>query len=63
MTASAFLKITHTINDAEVQPGMLDIVLVPGPDPSLVFDEETLSFIRKHVNWEEKGKRVDVLSV
>lgn len=64
LTASAFLRVTKTTEDKDVQPGMLDILLVPGPDPRLVFDEGSLSFLRNHGEWEgTNGKRTDILSV
>jgi transcriptional regulator GlxA family with amidase domain len=64
LTASAFLRVSKTTEDKEVQPGMLDILLIPGPDPSEIFDEEVLNFVRGHVAWKgEGGKKTDVLSV
>jgi putative intracellular protease/amidase len=67
LTASAVLKISKIITDPEVQPGMLDVLLVPGPDPASVFGEEVLDFVRGHVEWkgkgEEDGNKTDVLSV
>ena len=43
---------------------MLDILLIPGPDPSAVFGEEVQSFIRGHAGWKgKKGEATDVLSV
>jgi putative intracellular protease/amidase len=64
LTASASLRVTKTINDIEVQPGKLNIILVPGPDPAAVFEEPTLRFLREHAS--SKGpdeKKVDILSV
>lgn len=64
MTASAILKISKTIDDKEVQPGMLDILLIPGPDPSAIFDSKVLDFVRGHVGWRgSNGGTTDVLSV
>lgn len=63
-TAKASIHITKTTQDPEVQPGMLDIILVPGPDPSEVFEEEVLSFLRAHNEWKgPEGQRTDILSV
>jgi putative intracellular protease/amidase len=44
-TAKASIRITKTTQDPEVQPGTLHIILVPGPDPSEVFDEEVLNIL------------------
>jgi len=64
LTAKAVLRVSKTIKDPEVQPGMLDIMLVPGPNPSAIFGEEALSFVRNHSSWQGKGgERVDLLSV
>ncbi|KAL2064997.1 hypothetical protein VTL71DRAFT_4137 [Oculimacula yallundae] len=64
LTASAFLKVTKTTKDIEVQPGQLDIILVPGADPSTVFGEEALEFLRAHATWRsEDGEGIDILSV
>jgi hypothetical protein len=50
LTANAFLRASKTIKDPDVQPGMLDIVLIPGPDPSKIFEEEVLQFVRAHAS-------------
>jgi transcriptional regulator GlxA family with amidase domain len=64
LTASAFIRVSKTTKDPEVQPGMLDILLVPGPDPSLIFGEDVLDFLRGHVEWKGiDGKQTDILSV
>ena len=43
---------------------MLDILLVPGPDPSAVLNEEVLAFVRAHAGWRgENGEVTDMLSV
>lgn len=64
LTASAFLRVSKTITDKEVQPGMLDIMMVPGPDPRIVSDEDTRAFLRSHANWRgENGEKTDILSV
>ncbi|KAL2155135.1 hypothetical protein VTH82DRAFT_3811 [Thermothelomyces myriococcoides] len=41
MTSSARLVCTHHISDPAVQPGRLDIVVVPGPDPKTDFSKRT----------------------
>lgn len=64
LTANAFLKVTKTINDTEVQPGKLDILLIPGPEPTAVFEEPTLKFLRGHSSSKgPNGKRVDILCI
>ena len=64
LTASAVLRISKTTDDVEVQPGKLDIILVPGPDPSTNFEEEPLAFLRAHAEWKgENGERTDILCV
>jgi transcriptional regulator GlxA family with amidase domain len=59
LTASLTMKTPKTIKDQDVQPGMLDILLVPGPQPDAVFEEEALRFVRGHAGNEG----CDVLSV
>lgn len=59
LTASAFLLLTNTIADKEVQPGQLDVLLIPGPEPSSTFASEALEFIRGHAGKEG----TDVLSI
>jgi transcriptional regulator GlxA family with amidase domain len=64
LTASAFIRVSKTTEDPEVQPGMLDILLIPGPDPSVVFEEEVLGFLRRHAEWKgEGGRMTDILGV
>ena len=39
-------------------------MLVPGPDPAMVFSEETLRFLRQHYEWKgNDGRKTDILSV
>lgn len=59
MTAGFNVQATHDLSHPDVQPGKLDVLLVPGPDPSATWDEETLRFLRDHA----KVERTDVLSV
>ena len=47
-TSSASLPVTDGLKSPAVQPGKLDALLIPGPDPNLVPDEDVLSFIRAH---------------
>lgn len=64
LTAKFVLKVSRTIEDPDVQPGTLDIVLVPGPDPNMVFEARVLDFLRGHADWKgENGQTTDILSV
>jgi transcriptional regulator GlxA family with amidase domain len=64
LTAGATLQVSKTIQDPEVQAGKLDILLVPGPDPSAVFEEEVLEFVSKHAGWRGKnGETTVILSI
>ena len=64
LTANAVLRTSKTIDDPDVQPGSLHIILVPGPDPAEVFGEKVLAFLKGHANWKgEDGKTTDILSV
>ncbi|TGJ85978.1 hypothetical protein E0Z10_g2775 [Xylaria hypoxylon] len=59
LTANLNIYATHDITDAEVQPGKLDIVLVPGPEPGTSWEKPILDFLRAHSECET----TDVLSV
>lgn len=59
LTSGATLKATHTYLDGDVAPGKLDIIVVPGPDPSSEYAEDGLEWLRKHS--ETPG--VDILSI
>ncbi|KAI1366596.1 ThiJ/PfpI family protein [Xylaria arbuscula] len=60
ISAKLNIRATHDITDAEVQPGKLDIVLVPGPDPSASWEAPVLDFLRAHAGAKDT---TDVLSV
>lgn len=47
------------MSSPEVQPGKLDIVLIPGPDPSLPVDEESKRWLAAHA----AVPTTDILSV
>jgi transcriptional regulator GlxA family with amidase domain len=59
MTAGARLLATHHLSDAEVAPGKLDIVLVPGPDPFVEVGDDVKEWLRGQAACES----TDVLSV
>lgn len=59
MTAGFNVQATHDLSHPDVQPGKLDVLLVPGPDPSATWDKKTLEFLSEHAQVET----TDVLSV
>lgn len=59
LTSDLNIRATHDIGDAEVQPGTLDIVLVPGPDPGATWEKPVLDFLAAHARHET----TDVLSI
>ncbi len=59
MTASASLPVTDSLDSPAVQPGQLDALLIPGPDPSLIPDEDVLTFLRAH----KKAEQTDLLVI
>jgi transcriptional regulator GlxA family with amidase domain len=59
LTADAHLVSTSGLSSPQVQPGMLDVLLIPGPDPSLIPSDAEKQFIRAHY---ETGT-TDILSV
>ncbi|KIW30748.1 uncharacterized protein PV07_02452 [Cladophialophora immunda] len=48
MTSSATLPVTDSLSSPAVQPGHLDALLIPGPDPNLIPEEDVLAFLRAH---------------
>ncbi|TGJ85076.1 hypothetical protein E0Z10_g3689 [Xylaria hypoxylon] len=59
MTSNQAVVATNHYSDPEVAPGKLDIVYVPGPDPSSNFPEGALEWLSKQGATEG----VDILSV
>ncbi|OAP64075.1 hypothetical protein AYL99_00047 [Fonsecaea erecta] len=53
MTSSATLPVTDSLSSPAVQPGQLDALLIPGPDPNLIPEDDILAFLRAH---KEAGK-------
>jgi hypothetical protein len=49
-TSHAGLRLTSTIHSAVVALGKLDLILIPGSDPTLEAPEEMGEFIRNHVD-------------
>ncbi|KAI9927944.1 hypothetical protein ASPWEDRAFT_69899 [Aspergillus wentii DTO 134E9] len=47
-TAQMSLSLTACVSDEFVAPGKLDVLLIPGPDPSVVPPETMLEFVRGH---------------
>ncbi|KAH7047311.1 class I glutamine amidotransferase-like protein [Macrophomina phaseolina] len=58
-TSSAKLLCSHHVSDPAVRPGTLDVVFVPGVDPTASFSSETTDWLAAHGAHE----RTDVLSV
>lgn len=59
MTANHKVIATNHYSDDEIAPGKLDIVIVPGPDPSSQFEEESLEWLRR----QGANPGTDILSV
>lgn len=59
LTADAKIAIDFGLEEAEVQPGQLSVLIVPGPDPETVPSAAYTSFIKAHAN---SGK-TDIISV
>ncbi len=61
LTSSAKLICTHHLSDPAVQPGQLDVVLVPGQDPAINWDDkkEATDWLAAHAATPE----TDILSV
>ncbi|KAL2198961.1 class I glutamine amidotransferase-like protein [Corynascus similis CBS 632.67] len=61
LTSSAHIACTHHLSDPTVQPGGLDVVLVPGPDPATDFGKmpEATDWLAAHAARPE----TDILSV
>jgi putative intracellular protease/amidase len=47
-TATVRVQTMYTIEDADVAPGNLDILMIPGPDPRNEPPEEVREFVRQH---------------
>ncbi|SPO07737.1 uncharacterized protein DNG_10432 [Cephalotrichum gorgonifer] len=52
LTAEMNILATHDLSHPDVQPGLLDVLLVPGPEPGSLWDEATLEFLRRHARVE-----------
>jgi len=48
--ASASIQVTSSLDEETVQPGKLDVLLTPGPDPNLVPSEKVKAFVRSHAD-------------
>jgi len=59
LTANLTIQTTHSLHDADVQPGTLSILLIPGPDPTQPTPDPYRTFIRAHA---EKGQ-TDIITV
>ncbi|KAK0618446.1 class I glutamine amidotransferase-like protein [Bombardia bombarda] len=59
LTGSMKVACTHHLSDPEVQPGQLDIVLIPGPDPRTAWEAAVTDWVAGHAATEG----TDILSV
>jgi transcriptional regulator GlxA family with amidase domain len=59
LTAGVRIQCTHHFSDPEVQPGKLDIVLVPGPDPTSTYEKPVTDWLAA----QAASKDTDILSV
>jgi putative intracellular protease/amidase len=59
LTSCQQIIATNHYSDPEVEPGNLDAVLVPGPDPSTTFESGPLEWLRKQADTQG----TDILSV
>ncbi len=48
LTAQAYIKAEYSVTSPSVQPGQLDIVMIPGPPPGQQQSKQTLDFVRRH---------------
>lgn len=59
LTSNQGLVATNHYSDAEVAPGKLDIVVIPGPDPFKEFEKGSLEWLKK----QSEVPGVDILSI
>ncbi|ROT40087.1 hypothetical protein SODALDRAFT_377965 [Sodiomyces alkalinus F11] len=59
MTAELDARPTHATDHPDVAPGKLDIVVVPGPDPSTEFSDEMTGWLRE----QAANEGTDILSI
>jgi putative intracellular protease/amidase len=52
LTSNVMIRATHDMSHPDVQPGALDILLVPGPDPSSTWEKPVLDFLAGHARHE-----------
>lgn len=64
LTAGLKLQLTHHYADAEVAPGRLDVVVVPGPNPREEWEDGALAWLRAQAEGGDGAAApADVLSV
>ena len=59
LTSNCALRATNSYSDAEVAPGQLDAIMIPGPFPQAKFDQDALAWLKK----QSETPGVDILSV
>lgn len=52
-TAEAALKVNHSLKSPDCAPGKLDILLIPGPNPSIIITPEVKEFVKGHAAVKE----------
>lgn len=58
-TSGVYVKTTDVYSDAAVAPGKLDIVVVPGPDPTSHFEPGALAWLRA----QSENPGTDIISI
>lgn len=61
LTSGLTLRLTHHYSDADVAPGKLDVVLVPGANPFEEWEEAALAWLKAQAEFN--GGSTDILSV
>lgn len=63
-TADVVIQCSDSLDSQDVAPGMLDVLLVPGPDPGYAPSEDEKKFVKGHFDSRQaKDKGTVLLSV
>lgn len=60
-TADVVIQCSDPLDSPELAPGLLDVLLVPGPDPGYVPSEDERAFIKRHFDSQQARKRGTVI--